>query len=125
MSTFSIKKAAALELLAFCEKHKVEQFFIAKDHGAYIGATKDKPLAKGEKIDHSKVNVFNNIHYLLGCNPDTDEDSYEECRYRFGGDDFGVHLPTDWLRQFRDACKVKNKRTFSLKVTDNNVSMSL
>jgi hypothetical protein len=68
-------------LVTFCQCNGLEKFFVAKDQGAYIGAT------VGSEPDQ-KV-----IFYFPHCDPEKDEDWYENARERFGGDDFGQFLP--------------------------------
>lgn len=115
MSTFSITRANAKKLLTFCKANKEDQFFICKDHGAYIGATTGS---------NEKKTFKNSIHYVKGCNPDTDEDSYEEARYKFGGDDFGEHLPVQWLEVFFNDPARASKRMFSIKMSGNSISLA-
>lgn len=74
------------ELLEFCQTNNVDQFFFAKDQGAYFGAT----AGKGDTF-------CNSIHYMRGCDPDKNPDFYENAMARFGGDDFGEHFPVKWL----------------------------
>lgn len=56
-----------------------------------------------------------------GCNPKVNPDFYEESRYRFGGDDFGIQLPVDWLDVFKDT----QGDSFTVKLTDENVELML
>jgi hypothetical protein len=59
-------------------------WFVAKDQGAYIGAVK-----------HADNRI---LFYFKGCDPNSPFDEwYNNCRKQFGGDDFGEHLPGDWL----------------------------
>lgn len=76
------------ELSEFLRKHGKETFFLAKDHGAYIGATAGK---------HGTDTFERIVHYFSGCNPNKDRDFYETSRWKFGGDDFGQDLPADWI----------------------------
>lgn len=79
--TLSLSREQVERLIAFCNANGLEKWFIAKDQGAYIGATMG---AKPEQ----KV-----IYYFEGCDPEKDEDWYENARNAFGGDDWGQHLP--------------------------------
>jgi len=108
----SITRKQALELRNFCLRNKVDEFFLSNDNGAYIGATSGKD-------DTFK----NSIHYIKGCNPDNDPDYYEECRYKYGGDDFGVHLPVDWLNEFFNNQHYKDKRMFAIQLNQKSVRL--
>ena len=110
----SIKREQALELMKFCLVNKVDDFFIANDNGAYFGATYG---------GHDDGSFKNNIQYIKGCNPDNDPDYYEECRYKYGGDDFGVHLPVDWLKTFFNDNHYKNKRMFAIQLNQTSVKL--
>jgi len=59
----------------------LDKFFVAKDHGAYVGVNGGK--------DYGFESV---IYYFKGCDPVKDEDWYDECHAKFGGDDFGEML---------------------------------
>jgi hypothetical protein len=72
-------------LIALCEANHLEKYFVAKDQGAYVGASAGP--APEQKV----------IYYFEGCDPEKDENWYENAREDFGGDDFGVHLPVSGL----------------------------
>ena len=93
MKTFKtgLNKAQAKKLFDFCQNNSVDKFFFAKDQGAYFGATKGS---------QSEGDFKNCIVYLQGCDPDKNEDFYETCRNRFGGDDFGEHFEVNLLNEF-------------------------
>lgn len=75
------------KLAAFCKKHSVKKWFLAKDDGAYFGAT----------TGSDKDNTFENcIIYIKGCDP-RKGDVWENTRRKFGGDDFGEHFDTGML----------------------------
>lgn len=64
-------------LVDFCREHGKAQYFIAKDHGAYLGQSLGmEPTPRC-------------IFYFPGCHPETDADYYDTARGLFGGDDFG------------------------------------
>lgn len=88
------------KFIDFAKKHNVEKFFIAKDQGAYIGINTKN--AK-EKI----------IHYFNGCNPDRNEEWYENCHYKFGGDDFGEMLDLAKIKEWPTGLKLRVKLTSS------------
>lgn len=71
-------------LIKFCDDNALTDYFIAKDQGAYIGA--------------SKGGDNNCIFYFAGCNPEKDADWWDTARDKFGGDDFGEHLSLANLR---------------------------
>lgn len=88
MPQITLKAKDVRELSQFLKRHGKETFFLAKDHGAYIGAT------AGSNADETFERI---IHYFAGCNPEKDEGFYETSRWKFGGDDFGEMLPAQWI----------------------------
>lgn len=87
-TTARFNREEIARLAAFCKAHNCPTFFLAKDQGAYIGAT----------AGTEKNNDFCNcVLYVDGCNPDVDENWYETARRKFGGDDFGEMLDVRWL----------------------------
>lgn len=114
MATVSISKKEAIELYKFCKANSLDKFFIAKDHGVYMGAT----VYSDNPSDRKK-----SIHYCKGYNPNTDEDWYENARYALGGDDFGDHLPIDCLDIFVNDAQYAKKRRLSLKITDTQIAL--
>lgn len=107
--TVSMSRAEAQKLYDFCTEHNQSEFCFAKDHGAYFCAT--------------KVEDTNVVIYMKGCNPKTDEDWWDEAYYRFGGDDFGVHLPIKWLELFLTHPHFKAKRRMSVRINQNSVRL--
>ena len=90
------------------EKHGHENFYMAKDQGAYVGA--------GNSSDNTGV-----VFYFKGCDPSKNEDWWEECRDRFGGDDFGVIIEdTDFVVEARD-----NGSRLNVLVTDDDVRIQM
>lgn len=77
MPQITLSRAQALSIRHDCVT-KNQQFFVAKDQGAYVGTA-------------------HNVVYFRGCDPVKDKDWYDECRIKFGGDDFGEYLPLEWL----------------------------
>lgn len=104
--TLSLKETKAL---ADCiEKHNHDSFYLAKDHGAYIGA--------GNNSDGTGV-----LFFFRGCDPEKDLDYYEECHYKFGGDDFGVQFDDiDFVIAARNN---RMKLKFSVSPTSIKLSM--
>jgi hypothetical protein len=83
MPGITLKRADAIRLLEFCQKNNKPTFFMAKDHGAYVG--------------QSNGAADNCIFYFKGCNPKTDADWWGTTDAQFGGNDFGEFLPVAWL----------------------------
>lgn len=90
MPQITLTTKQTTELSAFISNNDLTDFFIAKDHGAYIGA-------------YSEKDGSNYIVYFKGCNPEKDEHYYDEAYYKFGGDDFGEHIPADFLHRIARA----------------------
>lgn len=88
MPQITLKAKDVRELSEFLKRHNKTEWFLAKDQGAYVGAT------AGSNADGTFENL---IYYFAGCNPDKDEDFYETSRWKFGGDDFGQMLPAEWI----------------------------
>ena len=110
-ATATITTKQAQELLAFCKANDINEFFLAKDQGAYFGA------AVGNYKDD---NFKNCIQYVKGCNPEKDEYWWEAQQDRFGGDDFGEHLPVDWLEV---GLARKGKRIFGVIMTTTQIKL--
>jgi|DEB0MinimDraft_6_1074348.scaffolds.fasta_scaffold28178_3 hypothetical protein len=72
----------------FCKDHRLEQFFVAKDHGAYVGAT---------KRDEDTNELHRIIFYFKGCDPNKDKDCWNTQQDKFGGDDFVDLIPASDL----------------------------
>ena len=115
MPRISFPRADVQTLLDFSTANDFTTFGVAKDQGAYILShwLKDKP--KGEN---------NVVVYAKGMNPDTDEDWYQQCRYKLGGDDFGcMDLPLEWLVIFLNDPAFARKKVLTLNITQSNISM--
>ena len=114
MSTASISRAQAQQLSDFCVKHSIDEIAFVVDHGAYFMARKGTP----ENDDFE-----NSIQYLKGLNPNTadSDDWYDEQRYKFGGDDFFVKLPSSWLLVILKNVK---KQSFSIKLNANSIKLN-
>lgn len=106
MPQITLNAKATRELSEFLERHNRDDWFLAKDHGAYIGAT------AGSDKDGTFERI---IHYFAGCNPDKDEDFYETSCWKFGGDDFGQMLPAEWIH---GAAKQEGLTQAVLNITD-------
>lgn len=93
--------------LSKIDKSLVEKkVMLVKDHGLYLMSNisgKPSPLA-----------------YAAGCNPDTDEDYYENSRQIAGGDDFCEYLPLD-LFKHTIAC---NQHIININITSECIEIS-
>jgi hypothetical protein len=81
MPQIILTKPRLREFADFLSEHQVGRWFLAKDDGAYIGATNGKK--------HDDPAFARKLFYFAGCNPNTDDDYYDTARDKFGGDDFG------------------------------------
>lgn len=116
MAIASISRNDAETLLAFCKKHGLKEFFFAVDHGAYFGANVGK---------HGTDSFQKSIHYLDGCCPEKDDDWYDTAHDRFGGDDVGEFLPTEWLTIFCENPAYKAKNRFTVNFGRTQVKLVL
>lgn len=71
--------------MGWSNEPKQPALLFVHDHGVY--------LMSNAKRTEEEVKKYDYITYAKGCNPNTDEDFYEEARYLVGGDDFGETLP--------------------------------
>jgi hypothetical protein len=92
MPTITLQREEVKRLYEFCVKHKQANWFIAKDHGAYVGSANSQE---------------NCIFYFRGCNPKVNADWYETTHAQFGGDDFGELFPVAELKKVIDDLKVR------------------
>lgn len=116
MTIASISRENAKALLDFCRKHGLDEFFFAVDHGAYFGANVGK---------HGTESFAKCIHFLEGCDPDKDEDWYNNAHTRFGGDDVGEFLPIEWLTIFCENPVYKAKNRFTVNFGRTQVKLVL
>lgn len=74
-------------------------------------------------ITNAKVpgtpNERGTVAYAIGCNPQVDEDSYDNKRTIFGGDDGAVKLPPRWFQYFVDAGRAEVK----IRLKDDSVEL--
>lgn len=93
MTQMTLKKTQVKQLSSFMKKYKLGNFFMAKDEGAYVGATGG---------DHAEGTFENLIFYFRGMDPSKEKypgEAYENARYAFGGDDFGESLGSDFIHR--------------------------
>jgi hypothetical protein len=90
MPQITLKEKDVIEFSQFLKRHNRDTFFLAKDDGAYIGAT------AGSHADGTFERI---IHYFAGCNPEKDADFDDNAAYKFGWDDFGQQLPAEWMHE--------------------------
>lgn len=88
MHSIELSKRQVQQLVDFGIEHKQDSYFIAKDQGAYLG------MSLG--MDPAPKCLF----YFPGCDPSKDEDWYDTARAKFGGDDFGEHMPLADLQRY-------------------------
>ena len=101
-------------LATFVKKHNLKTFFLAKDEGAYVGATGG---------DHDKGTFENILFYFKGMDPSKekyDMEAYDNARYAFGGDDFGQQLDAEFILQMSE----KSQPKVTIKVTATAVTMN-
>jgi len=111
MATLKFDAVDALQLLQHSErspKHSPTYgdpdsakagLWLVHDHGVYL-------MSNGEPGWMVKKTSPNGLHqidshkvtYAETCNPDRDEDYYENARYLVGGDDFGQYVPASMIR---------------------------
>ncbi|EKZ99019.1 DUF3085 family protein [Cupriavidus metallidurans] len=108
MPQITLSRTQAASLVAFCDAAGSNEFFIAKDHGAYVG------FSTGPTPEQQC------LFYFKGCNPAKDADFYENARHSFGGDDFGERLPLVDLRK-----ALENPRTQKVRITVSATSIRL
>ena len=108
MPQITLSRTQVATLVAFCDAAGSDQFFIAKDHGAYVG------YSTGPTPD--KQCLF----YFKGCNPAKDADFYENAQRGFGGDDFGEHLR---LVDLRKALEEPATQRVRITVTSRSINL--
>lgn len=84
----TLKRAQLVQFAAFLISHPKCTPFMAKDQGAYVGASN----GPDDKC----------IFYFRGCDPDKDDDWYDTAHRIFGGDDFGDHFDRDTVLKAAD-----------------------
>jgi hypothetical protein len=91
MPQITLNKKQLDQFAAFIRKHDVKKWFLAKDQGAYVGAT----AGEGDTFE-------NIIFYFKGMDPNKDGEFYDNAMYAFGGDDFGEHFDADIILKLAD-----------------------
>lgn len=112
MPQIKLSRKELREFSDFLSEHKVGRWFLAKDDGAYIGATN----GKSREDDAFARKLF----YFKGCNPDIDEDYYDNARDKFGGDDFGEWFQPSVIYELAGNPKVT---AMILKVNKNSITI--
>ncbi len=102
----------------FLVKHNLDKWFLAKDDGAYIGAT-----AGSHEDDTFERCIF----YFKGCDPVKDGDAcWDNTCAKFGGDDFGEHFPAADLHKVAEDATVDSmimevgKKSIKIKTRHQN-----
>jgi hypothetical protein len=104
-----LSRAQVQQLADHCEKFELKQWFVAKDQGAYVGASAG---AEPEKAC---------IFYFKGCDPKKDKEWYDTARAKFGGDDFGEMMD---VKSLKDALAEKEMTAIEIKVTTRSISIT-
>tara|TARA_Y100000401_G_scaffold87015_1_gene72407 strand:- start:51 stop:407 length:357 start_codon:yes stop_codon:yes gene_type:complete len=97
MPQITLKKADLIKFSTFLKKHDLDEWFLAKDQGAYIGA------ASGN--DDRGTNLEHILFYFRGCDPNKNVDWFETQQDKFGGDDFGEVLESQIIHQIAGEAK--------------------
>ncbi|WP_300500060.1 DUF3085 domain-containing protein [Marinobacter sp.] len=87
-------------------------FQLVGDQGVYL-------ITNAKLEDDSTPASRGTVAYAKGCNPEVDEDFYENKVALFGGDDGAVTIPYQWYVM----AKERGKRVFKLKLSSNSVSL--
>lgn len=106
--TIELTRAEVQQLVDHCEKHNLSTWFLAKDHGAYVGASAG--------AEPGQACIF----YFKGCDPKKDANWYETAHSKFGGDDFGETLQVDSLKS---ALADEKLTAMQVKVTKTRISI--
>ncbi|ELA9367549.1 DUF3085 domain-containing protein [Vibrio parahaemolyticus] len=94
-------------------KDKLEpQLTIVKDNGCYLITNADL---------EGSAESRGTIAFAQGCNPNTDDDFYENAVDILGDDDDSVSIPINWY----NIAKEKNKRLFQIEFKSNTVRLKL
>jgi hypothetical protein len=107
MPSITINREQIVQLADFLKANPDTKPFVAKDQGAYLGAS------VGEKD--------NVIFYFPGCDPKKNANYYEKSRTQFGGDDFGEHLGREFFLRCAEDPKINNLK---VNVTKASIKMS-
>jgi len=92
------------------------------DHGLYMmaGSKENFPRKDGGEGSH--------VVYAKGCNPDLDEDFYDNKKALFGGDDGVLSIPLAWVEIARKLAKAKgvpeDKAKFIINLNSKSFSLS-
>ena len=112
MPQLTLNAKQVRKLSAFCKKHNNDNFFMAKDTGAYVGATGGS---------HEDGTFENCIFYFKGMDPTKSDDAYDNARYAFGGDDFGETFDTAFLHKL---AAEPNLHSMTVKVSASSIKIS-
>lgn len=86
MPTISLSRDDVSAIHTFVVTNNCKNWFVAKDDGAYVGAS----IGKGQNV----------IRYFPGCDPKKNANWFDKVQRDFGGDDFGEHLDVKLLNEF-------------------------
>lgn len=88
----------------------IDSFSLVGDQGVYLIPNKKYKGTPSES---------GHVVYANRCNPDVDEDFYENKRAMFGCDDGAVRIPTQWIL----IAKENNNSTLKVNLTANSVKL--
>ncbi|WP_427047232.1 DUF3085 domain-containing protein [Halomonas casei] len=89
-------------------------FWLVKDQGVYL-------MSNGLPVDKAPDGKGMNISHAKGLKPGVDVDWYDAARRALGGDDMVCFIPLEWY----DLSVEKGKRTLSIRVNKNSMSLVL
>ena len=118
MARLSFPREQVQEVFDWQKALGADNFSLAKDQGVYICGD---PVAK--ENPKNEWDTDNKLAYAKGCNPETDDDWYEEARHKVGGDDFGEQLPLQWLELFLTHQHYANKKVMVINVGATQISL--
>lgn len=110
MHSIELTRAQTQQLVDHCVRYNLTQWFIAKDHGAYVGAS------CGSEPDQKC------LFYFKGCDPEKDADWYDTAHAKFGGDDFGEHMQ---LADLTKTLALPRMTTVRIKVTSKSITLEV
>lgn len=110
MPSIELSRSQIQQIVDHCAKHNLKTWLVAKDHGAYVGAT------AGAEPE------LQCLFYFQGCDPRKDKNFYDNAEAKFGGDDFGERLP---LVDLQKALANPQMICVEVKVTANAISLDV
>lgn len=103
-------------IVAHFDQHPNAQLFLVHDQGIYLMPA--SPTFKNETTKEGS----NWVTYAKDCNPDTDEEWYDNTRHLVGGDDFGENV-TASINVIRTCAK--EGKTFSIRIAPTSLTFGV